>query len=437
MITTNANMISKIRYLKKVNNGMLLLLLFPLIINKLSAQGDWAKTNIKETQRVDLRDLGYPLVNEIPANSSAITSLMTARDENIYGATSGKNSYLFLFDPQTNKARHLGKIADEKGTHHSLVEGKDGAIYIGTGIDMFQEIPLSKSIGEQIDKSLWTDIKNYFKSYAGGHLYRYKPTISNNKVKLPQMQCELEDLGIPLAQNSIYALTINQKGDEIYGLTYPDGHFFIYDLTTKKFNDIGTVDEKIVFHGPERYWRSLPRALVCDDEGKVFMSGTNGTIKYYDPLVKKLVSTPIKLPGDYYYAMIYRDYTVVEYFAKSPSGIIYGGTSDGYLFSLEPHSLQVTNLGKVRSSRRLRCLTVGLNGKVYLMAGERSSSRVCQFYCYDPASSGFADLGLLIADRSPYYYWRGQQFDAMTTGKNGTIYIGESERRSHLFLYIP
>jgi hypothetical protein len=381
--------------------------------------------------------LGYALVNEIPANSSAIIALITASDEKVYGATSGKDSYLFLFDPRTNKARHLGKIADEKGTHHSLVEGKDGTIYIGTGVDMFEEFPLSKSFGEQIDKSLWTDIKNHFKDYAGGHLYRYKPAISNNKVKLPDMQCELEDLGVPLAHNSVYALTISPTGDEIYGLTYPDGHFFIYDIETKKYNDLGPVDEKIVFHGPERYWRSLPRALVCDDSGKVYMSGTNGTIKYYNPLIKKLASTDIKLPGDYYYAMIYKDYTVVDYFAKDPSGIIYGGTSDGYLFSLDPHSLTVKNLGKVRSSRRLRCLTVGLNGKVYLMAGERSSSRACQFYCYDPHSGSFEDLGLLIADRSPYYYWRGQQFDAMTTGKNGTIYIGESERRSHLFLYIP
>jgi hypothetical protein len=69
--------------------------------------------------------------------------------------------------------------------------------------------------------------------------------------------------------------------------------------------------------------------------------------------------------------------------------------------------------------------------------GERSSSRPCQFYSYNPASGGYNDLGLLIVDRSPYYYWRGQQFDAMTTGTDGTVFIGESERRSHLFLFIP
>jgi len=399
---------------------------------------DWAKTNIKELQRVDLRDLGYPLVNDIPANSSAITSLLTAKDGKIYGGTSGEASYLFVLDPSINKVRHLGKIEGQESIHHSLVEGKDSCIYVGTGKDMFREINITHgSLNEPIDISLWADIKKYFAEYEGGHLYRYNPKRSNRKVKLPEMHCELEDLGIPLAHNSIYALVTNSKRDEIYGITYPDGHFFTYNIGDKKFADKGVIDEKIVFHGPERYWRSLPRALICDDSGRVYMSGTGGVIKYYCPIERKIISTGIKIPGDYYYLQFYSDYTVVEYFAKTPTGLIYGGTSDGYLFSFDPVTVKLINLGKVRASRRLRCLTVGLDGKVYLMAGERSASRPCQFYSYDPKSGGFEDYGLLIVDRSPYYYWRGQQFDAMTTGKDGTLYLGESERRSHLFLFIP
>lgn len=401
---------------------------------------DWAKTNIKDLQRVDLRDLGYPLINEIPANSSAVTSLLTSGDGKIYGATSGEEAWLFMFDPLINKVRHLGKIEGQQGIHHSLVEGKDGSIYAGTGKDMFEEITLSRGgIGpeETIDKSLWKEIKNHFEGYEGGHLYRYNPKASNNKVKLPQMRCEVEDLGVPVANNSIYALTISPAGDEIYGITYPDGHFFIYSIQEKKFIQMGPVDEKIVFHGPERYWRSLPRALICDDSGMVFMSGTGGIIKYYNPVTKKIITTDLKIPGDYYYAQFYEDYTVVDCFAKDSFGLIYGGTSDGYLFSFDSRAMKLRNLGKVRASRRLRCLTIGQNGKVDLMAGERSASKPCQFYSYDPHSGGFEDLGLLIADRSPYYYWRGQQFDSMTTGKDGTLFIGESERRSHLYLFIP
>jgi hypothetical protein len=162
MITASVHANYKCRPKVNIRQFILSIVFFLILPMIVCAQGDWATTNILERQRVDLRDLGYPMVNEIPANSSAISCLITASDEKIYGTTSGKNAYLFLFDPQINKVRHLGKIADEKGTHHSLVEGRDTAIYIGTGLDMFQEIPLSKSMGEQFDKSLWMDIKNYF-----------------------------------------------------------------------------------------------------------------------------------------------------------------------------------------------------------------------------------------------------------------------------------
>ena len=401
---------------------------------------DWANTNIKNLQRLDLRNLGYSQVNEIPVNSSAITSLLTAADGKIYGATTGVQAYLFVYDPTTNKARHLGKIAEEAGVHHSLVQDKDGYIYIGTGKSILEPVKLTVGgPGEEFteDKTLWTDIKNHFKSYPGGHLYRYDPADNNLRAKLVDSPCELEDLGLPVANNSIYALTINPAGDEIYGLSYPDARFFVYNIKSKKFKDIGPIDEKIVHHGPERDWRSISRALVCDDAGNVYASSTDGELKYYSPASGKIHSTGQKIPGDYYYMQIYSDYDVVEYFAKSDSGLIYGGTSDGYLFSYDPNNNKLFNHGKPRASSRLRALAIAHDGKVYMTAGERSSAKPCQFYSYDPNAGSFEDLGLLIVDRSPYYRWRGFQFDCMTTGSDGTIFLGESERKSHLFMYIP
>jgi hypothetical protein len=428
--------------LKQINGSNSLTTLSVLLITfiTISVQSqDWAKPLIQNLQRVDLRTLGYPKVNEIPENSSAITSLLLGTDGKIYGGTSGEIAYLFLFNPETNKVKHLGKISGQESIHHALVQDSEGNIYIGTGKNMFREIEISKvGLGEEpIDKTIWRDIKNYFSDYEGGRLFRYNPKVSNEKVKLPDMECEVEDLGIPFPGNSIYALAINPLNDQIFGLTYPDGHFFIYSIKDKKFTDIGQIDDQLSFHGPERYWRSLPRALVCDDSGRVFTSSTNGILKYYSPKSKKLESTGLKIPGDYYYNQFYTDYAVVEDFIIDNSGLIYGGTSDGYLFSFDPRKMELLNLGKPRSERRLRCLTMGNDGNIYLMAGERSRSRPCHFYKYNPEFGSYEELGLLIVDRSPHYYWRGYQFDAMITGDDGTIYIGESERRSHLFLYIP
>ena len=400
---------------------------------------DWAKSYINQGQRVDLRDLGYPEVNEIPANSSAVTSLITAKDGLIYGATTGDTAYLFLFDPAINKVRHLGKIKGEESVYHSLVEDNDGSIYLGTGKNNLVEIPLSKGgIGkEYTNVTLWRDIRNYFKDYPGGHLYRYSPKASNHKVKLPDMECELADLGIPVPGNSIYTLAVNPARGEIYGISYPDGHFFIYNIAVKTFKDLGSIDSQVVFNGPERCWRSLPRALVLDDSGRVFTSGTEGKLVYYDPSLGKIVTTDLQIPQERYPIQSVESYAVVEYFVRAGEGIIYGGSSDGYLFSFDPAKMELFNLGKPNSSRRLRALALGKDGKVYLMAGERSTIQPCQLFSYDPGRGNFQNLGLLIVDRSPYYYWRGYQFDCMTTGRDGTIYFGESERRSHLFLYIP
>jgi hypothetical protein len=423
---------------KRLSKLVLVLCALLIIKEQVLAQ-DWAIHYIKNLQRLDMRDLGYPLVNEIPENSSAITSLITTNDGMIYGGTSGDEAYLFVFDPSINKVRHLGKIKNQEGIHHSLVEDKDGYIYIGTGKDMLKEVNISKGgLGEEyIDVTLWRDIKENFKDYPGGHLYRYNPKESNAKIKLPDMECEVIDLGIPVKNNSIYTLNISPGGDEIYGITYPDGHLFMYQISHNVIKDLGEIDKRIVFHGPERYWRSLPRALICDDKGNVYTSSTDGEIIYYSPGSGKFVSTGSKIPGDYYPAKSFNDYAVVEYLGKSENGLIYGGSSDGYLFSFNPENRELINLGKPRVSRRLRALTIGKNGKVYIIGGELSKTKYCQLYCYDPFKGGFENLGVLIVDRSPYYYWRGHQFDCMTTGKEGTIYMGESERRSHLFLYIP
>jgi hypothetical protein len=402
----------------------------------LAAQ-DWIVPDLQHLQRLDLRDLGYTLVNEIPSNSSAITSLLTAADGKIYGGTSGDEAYLFVFDPKINKVRHLGRIKGQQAIHHSLVQDREGYLYFGTGLNPFAPVQLSKGeLGDFVDRTLWKDIQNHFKDYPGGHLFRYSPKESDKEVKLPDMECDVLDLGIPAANNSVYAMTISPEGKTIYGVTYPDGFFFTYDIAAKVFKTVGRIDSLKAYHGPERDWRSLPRALVCDDSGRVFTSGLGGNLFYFDPSAGKLVRTEMRVPGDRYPGQSI-DYAVVENFARACDGTIYGGSSDGYLFAFCPDKMELRNLGKLRSNRRLRALTVGLDGRVYMMAGERTSTRPNQMFRYDPARACFDNLGVLIVDRSPYYYWRGYQFDCMVTGADGTLFLGESERQSHLFFYIP
>lgn len=410
-------------------------LLSAAVVAAASAQ-HWVNPEF-ETHRLDLRDLGYPEVNQVPANSSAITSLLAASNGKIYGGTSGDEAYLFLYDTAINKVRHLGKLAGEEGIHHALVQDTSGLLYLGTGRNVFREVELSRTPkpgSNGVAATLWEDVKRPYTKYAGGHLFRYDPHTADGRVAFPQDRCAAEDLGIPVPNNGIYAMEINAAMGAIYGISYPDGRLFVYEIAQKKFRDLGEIDAEVFFHGPERDWRSLPRALVIGDRHRVFTSGKGGYLVYYDPFDSQIHSTGLRIPGEYYQVQAYTGHPVVDAFVKAADGVIYGASSDGFLFSFEPAKSRLTNLGKPRVSRRVRALTIS-NGRVFMLAGERDEP--CRLFSYDPKGGGFRDLGVLAVDRSPYYSWRGYQFDSMATGPDGTVYIGESERRSHLFLYLP
>ena len=93
---------------------------------------------------------------------------------------------------------------------------------------------------------------------------------------------------------------------------------------------------------------------------------------------------------------------------------LYGGTNDGYLFRLDLGSLEVTNLGKPRITRRIRALAVAGDGRVYGVAGEDKA--ICTLFSYGPHGGGYTHYGPLDVDETPYYAWRPQRFGAMATG---------------------
>ena len=380
-------------------------------------------------ERFELRDLGVPFVNAIPPDESAITSLVLCPEGKIYGGTTGPVCHLFVFSPITNQVKPLGQIDGHESIHHALAIGSDGMIYVGTGLNEIKQYPISDPVPGHggIVISLWNDIEKRYARYEGGHLYRYDPIGEENvRIEIGQ-PCQLNDLGITVPHDGIYTIVAATRRPEIYGLTYPRGHFFVYNITTGKFLDKGEIYKEKVYGGPNRSLRSISRSLICDDQGNVYGSADKQMLFKYDAEKGTIVKLKAQIPHIYI--------AVVETFVKDKDGLIYGGTSEGFLFKFNPQTEEVTNLGKPLDQMRIRALTIGLDGKVYGIAGERKDH--CHFFCYNPQSGGYTDFGIINVDRTPYYVWMGKQFDAMVTGLDGTIYIGESERKSHLFLFYP
>jgi hypothetical protein len=145
----------------------------------------------------------------------------------------------------------------------------------------------------------------------------------------------------------------------------------------------------------------------------------------------------MRIPGEYWIVQKYEGFPVVEQLLRDTDGSLLGSTSDGFIFRIDSGTQKLKSLGKPMVERRVRAMTIGKDRLLYMICGEKDN--VNRLFSYDLSENdeGFSDFGVLGVDRSPYYAKIGYQFDAMCTAADGTIFIGESDRRAKLFFYVP
>lgn len=347
--------------------------------------------------RIDARDLGYAPVDVIPDGESGITSLAVAPNGKLYGATSGKHSHLFVLIPRHGYVQPLGVIPGATAVTHAVAISNSGDVYIGTSPD--------------------------------GHLLKYTPHDEYDQTIQIGKPLPVTDLGQPVARESIFTLTCS--GGYVYGLTSPNAHFFQYSIPDGKFADLGVVANKIPEGEKFEKDKMMSRMLVVDQKGEVFASGENGAFYRYVPNAPKIEELSIHVP-----AVPGREqWTRADAFLLDPSGVIYGGTSDGYLFRLDPEKFAVTNLGKPLNQYRIDGLVRGPDGKLYGVGG--TAQEMARLFSYDPSSGAYDIMGFVDVNRRPYYTWQAYTIGAMASDAYGTVYIGEDERISKLYLFFP
>jgi hypothetical protein len=172
--------------------------------------------------------------------------------------------------------------------------------------------------------------------------------------------------------------------------------------------------------------RSLPRSLALDKDGSVYFSADGGKLVRYNPQPQQIQTLDVSIPGE--------SMQVVEAWAVSGESL-YGGTSEGFIFRFNMGSQKLENLGKPLVAPRIRGLTLGKDGRLFGLGGDRNGVNL--LFVFDPNAGSYEVLGSVEVDRSPYHSWQAHQFDAMVTAGDGTIFMGESDRGGHLFFYIP
>ena len=138
---------------------------------------------------------------------------------------------IYSFDPKGEKIKHLGdltEICGEKGlkaivqgkSHVKFVEAK-GKLYFATHIGYYSIVDGMEKMGIP---------PAGYKPYPGGHLIAYDMATG-----------KFDNLAIAPHQEGILTMNMDTKRGLIYGITWPTGYFFRYDLAKKELKDLGPI----------------------------------------------------------------------------------------------------------------------------------------------------------------------------------------------------
>lgn len=355
-------------------------------------------------------------LKRMPMYRNSVASL-TVTGDNIIGGTSAEEKltpYLFVASLSKRELTELKDINDVVQGQRSIQSGffkaADNTLYAGT-------------------------IANKLNNGANGSGHLLQINIGANS------SINLIDLGTPVNGEGIFALTGDSNTNILYGITYPSGLFFSYNIAIKSFKSYRNIvpskeDLNVLineFHQkPEEY---ISSSLIVDNNGLVYGSRAINKIFYFNP-ADETFHTVSDLPEVWGRRTLGR----AEAWTKSSEGLLYGGNAgDGQLFQIEPATNKVKNLGKPIMMNRLRGLCFGAGGKLYGIAGALPG--YAHLFSYDPKNEGYTDLGnpqfiLKAPGIEQGIEWRGFQLRTITASEDGKyIVMGEDEALSQLLIF--
>jgi hypothetical protein len=199
--------------------------------------------------------------------------IRAASDGRVYlGACTegGGHAHFYIYDSRTDEIIHRADIAQFLGTaatgtrthgkiHTQMREGDDGNIYFVTG---------SMGAGPiEVDPRSW----------PGGNWIRYNPKTDT-----------LEDLGPVAFGTGIYGFDIDKGPRHLFGTGF-DGHFYVFDMQSRRTIDKGRID---VCGG----W--VARTVVCDDVGNCYGTFVPDRMFKYDAKTGRVYDLSVRLPTD-------------------------------------------------------------------------------------------------------------------------------------------
>lgn len=351
-------------------------------------------------------------LTRLPLDRNSISSLTTLGQHIIGGTSAVEGKAPFLF---------TASITDRK-----MVNVYDIESYVT------QQQSISSGFCTGFNQTLYVGTLPSNGSSQSGHLLSL--TLGEDG------DLSIQDLSTPISGEGILALTIDSEKRVLYGISYPSGYFFTFDLQKSESSVydelLATEDQSSTFKDfsltPSEY---LCKALIADEQGLIYGSAPINRIFCFNPEEKSFSYLEDPIPA------VWGRETMgaVESWTRGKGGILYGGIAgDGHLIELNPNTKKIKNLGKPIMMNRLRGLTYAADEKIYGIAG--SAPGYSHLFSYD-FIEGFRDLGnpefkMIAPGIEQGINWRGFQLGTITSFDDGQfIIIGEDESLSQLLVF--
>ncbi|MGC8640754.1 MAG: hypothetical protein ACP5XB_12860 [Isosphaeraceae bacterium] len=376
--------------------------------------------------------------------------LSSASDGRIYYVLStepfDRGAHVFVFDPANGKIKDLGDLTEACGEKDkkTIVQGKShvnfvecqGKLYFATHVGFYSIVEGMETMG--------IPPKGYA-PYPGGHL-----------LSLEMATGKFANLAL-YPREGIITMNMDTCRRRIFGITWPTGRFFRFDLATRDLKDFGRVCG-LGEAGRDPTYRTICRAIAVDPaDGSAYFTDSEGTIHRYRASADAVeVVQGDNMKKDYFglydpTSAGHMGYNWRQVVWVPSQKMIYGvhGNS-GYLFRFDPKAERIEVLDRITSDpshragmfdqfsygylgftlgpdgRTLYYLTGGpvyvagkrLAGKSKTAMGESKGIENLHLVTYDIPTNRRADHGAIFfknGDRPAYV-------NSIAVGKDGTVY---------------
>jgi hypothetical protein len=253
---------------------------------------------------------------------------------------------MYVYDPATNKSELLGdltEVSGEKGMA-AVAQGKSHVNFVEAGDRLFFATHIGYySIIDDMEKPGVPPAG--MKPYRGGHILAFNKSTR-----------KFEDFGVAPRGEGIITMNMDIQRQRVYGITWPGGILFRYDIPKREWKDLGPFFEQGE-NGKGATYRTICRSLGIDPEdGSVYFTTGDGNIhRYgYDRETVETVQGD-NLKKDYFglYDVTssgHMAYNWRQVFYHPGTRMFYGvhGNS-GYLFRFDPRAERVAVLQRITS----------------------------------------------------------------------------------------